>query len=168
MTKKATTKKVVKANAPVAPKLEKKILTAEDFDLDETLATQGFKIGDEVEIEVETTEDEASKELADNAPVAPKKGATSVDIIKSDVEYVRTYSVAIHGEDFMDLAKEYVEGHANTKIVDSASIKRTTVHYKALDKKTGVTYTKIEVAPSKDAALRLKSEHAGAYIRIAR
>lgn len=153
---------------PQAPKLEKKVLTAEDFELDPSLANEGYQIGDTVEVEVETTEDEADAAVSENAIVEPKKGATSVDIVKSDVEYIRTYSEGVHGEDFMDLAKEFVLGHPNTKIVASESIKKLNVHYKALDKKTGVTFTKVEVCSSKENALRIKSTHAGAYIRIAR
>lgn len=155
------------AKAEVAPKVEKRVLTKEDFELDTTLAAQGFKVGDEVEVEVESTEDEVDAAAAENKPEEPKKTSTSVDIIKGNVEYVRTYSEGVHGEDFMALAKEFVSGHPNTKIVDSASIKKVIVNYKAVDRKSGITFTQTQVFTSKESAIQLRNQHAGAYIRIA-
>lgn len=155
------------AKAEVAPKVEKRVITQEDFDADPTIAASGYKVGDEVEVEVDSTEDELDEAAATNKPEAPKKATKSVDILKGNAEYIRTYSEGVHGEDFMALAKEFIAGHANTTIVDSDSIKKVIVNYKAVDRKSGITFTQTQVFTSKESAILLRNQHAGAYIRIA-
>lgn len=141
MTKaKSTSTKGAKAGAEVPEvKTVKKTLTAEDISL---LGSNpdGYKVGDIVEVEDENANDAGVNDAADvNKVKAPTKSATEVDIIKGGSEYVRTYSKEVHGADFLDLAKEFISGHADTEIADSDSVKIVVVRYRIQDKKTGVS-----------------------------
>lgn len=136
-----TAKKAAGAAVKAAePKIIKKTLTQEDLDLNPQLLADGYKVGDEVEVEDENAGDEGVNAAATaNKVTAPKKNAVSVDIIKNGSEYIRTYSAEVHGEDFHDLADEYLEGHPNTEIADSDKINIVIVNYRVTDKKSGVS-----------------------------
>lgn len=138
-----------------APKTVEKVLTQEDFDLDNTLAGQGYKIGDKVMVEDENVD--APDVVSGNKVAAPKKAADSVDIIKGN-EYVRTYTREIHGDDFMDAAREYVEGHKGSAMADSDSITGVNVVYRAIDKKTKASYETSRPFTDKAEALRFRNE----------
>lgn len=134
--------KPAKAAAPKveAPKTVKKILTQEDLDLNPQLLAEGYKVGDEVEVEDENAGDAGVDAAATtNKVAAPKKNAVSVDIVKGGIEYIRTYSAEVHGEDFQELAEEYIAGHKDTAIADSDKIEIVIVNYRHTDKKTGVS-----------------------------
>lgn len=134
-------KKVAAKKAPVVePKLVDKTLTQEDLDLQPELVAEGYKVGDVVQVEDENADDTGVAQAAKvNKVAAPSKTATEVDIIKSGIEYVRTYSEDVHGEDFMELADQYCEGHTDSAKADSDKIKIVIVNYRVTDKKSGVT-----------------------------
>ncbi len=59
----------------------------------------------------------AAAQVAETDPVeVPVEGKTSWDIYDDAEQYVRTYSIADHGENAEALAKMYVEGHPNCHI----------------------------------------------------
>lgn len=63
---------------------------------------------------------------------APKSG--SVDVIKGDNGYIRTYSEENHGDNWFDLAREFVTKPAYSKrgyrLVDSADVPKVVVLYR--------------------------------------
>lgn len=151
-TKPAASKAAVKSGAKVAggaitdpaPATVKKVLTQEDLDLQPNLVAEGYKVGDEVEVEDENAGDPGIAAAADNKIDEPEADATSVDIVKGN-QYIRTYSQEVHGDDFHSLAESYIASPANSdisgeaQIVNSDGIKVVVVNYRQLDKKSGVS-----------------------------
>ncbi len=98
---------------------------------------------------------------------APKNTKEAVDVVKNDVEYIRTYSPEVHGENFLDLANEFIgkPSHPNCKLVPSSSVKSVVVEHRVEQKNdAGVTtgfVTKSERFEDKDAAIAYKNEVRG-------
>lgn len=135
------------------------VLTAEDLEINPDLATQGYKVGDAVEVEDENDTDAEAK-VAPNAPKAAKADLDEVDVIEG-TRYVRSYSEAVHGPDFRDLAEEFCSKRVDAKIVDPATVKSVVVAYRSLDKKTGVSFHTTRRFTDKREALRFAAEQNG-------
>lgn len=126
-----------KEEAP-APKQVERILTQEDFDINPQLADDGLKVGDKVLVEDENDEAAAEEALHGNDLKPAPKGATEVDVI-SKGKYVRTFSREAHGKDFMEVARAFAGKHG-AELVDADGITVAVVEYRAIDKKTGVSF----------------------------
>lgn len=109
------------------------------------------------------TPPENDKPVAEPTPkVEEGFGKDSVDIVKNDVEYIRTYSKAVHGEDWKKLAKQFCEKFPKCKLVPSESVKSILVEYKrpimAEDKVTILGYERaVEKFQDKEVALVFKN-----------
>lgn len=80
------------------------------------------------------------------APATPAKPGDSVDVIAkagSDKRYVRTFNAELHGDDFLEVAKEFVAKQGG-EIVPSASIKGLKVRWEEKDEDTGVVTPRYE------------------------
>lgn len=176
MAKKKTAKEEKKAVKTVPH-----VITQDDLDADPGLVADGFKVGDEVEtIEgVESEEAATAEAAASNALKAPSKKAEAVDVILGGTHYLRTYSLKNHGEDFLDLAKQFADQSEDRSIVDSSGIEKLVVSYEAVDrastenpKGTGALVTKNRKFTAEDGedfkerAVRFNNEVHGA-IRVA-
>jgi hypothetical protein len=114
-------------------------VTQEDLDANPELVEQGIAVGEVIQILApEDAEDAREAAAAANGLDAPKKGSRSVDVLRGS-EYVRTYSSAVHGEGFLELAKELASKDEAYKLVDSEGVKVIVVSYRKTDRKTGVS-----------------------------
>lgn len=141
-------------------------LTAEDLELNPEYVAQGYAVGDTVE--VEDAEGSSNSDIEDaqvSVPQKPKKGAKSVDVINGET-YIRTYSEAVHGEDFNELAQEFISTRVGYTIVDSESIKSLVVHFRSVDEKSGRSFDSQRVFNSKEGAIAFAAQNPGAYIVI--
>lgn len=72
--------------------------------------------------------------------------ADSVDVVSGPTEnrkYVRTFTAERHGDDFMEVAKEFVAKHGG-ELVPSSSVKGLKVRWEQKDEETGVVAPKFE------------------------
>lgn len=68
-------------------------------------------------------------------PVKVKNEGEFVDVVKG-TEYVRTYSAALHGEDFADIAKGFCSKESGRTILAPGKIKSLLVKYRIENAKT--------------------------------
>jgi len=90
----------------------------------------------------------AAAPAAEAAEQADVKG-DSVDIVKGsqpNLKYIRTFSKAVHGAEFQELAKAFVGKHGGS-IVASSTVKAVRVRWEETDKDGGKTIEKAEVFP---------------------
>ena len=69
---------------------------------------------------------------------------TSIDVVKGNA-YIRTYSMELHGEGYMNLAKDFINKVAGRELLKAGQFKSIKVSYRARSKAMGVFYTKTEV-----------------------
>lgn len=93
------------------------------------------------DLAIQFAEDATNKEIASLLKKAEKglekeggeskNEETSVDILRED-NYIRTYSLDVHGEDFMKLAEAFVSGYPQReyKIVPSSEIEAVVLLYR--------------------------------------
>lgn len=171
-------KRTVKAKAALATVAEEtpkktvtKVLTAEDFELNPSLTDEGYTVGDEVEVEDENDEEAADEALEENDIEEVDEDDVEVDIIKGDTEYIRTYSLADHGDDFMELAEQFCQKNPACKMVSPKGITSAVVFYREMDKKTKVSFNTSRLfqgANFKKQAIIFKNSVNGDYIAISK
>lgn len=173
--KKTVVKKVEepkKVDAPTPENYEGAEFTVEVLHAEMT--KRGFDEADFIDLEIQELRDQlilddAEKKLpTTKAPAAPEKGASakkvgasdSLDIVKGD-EYIRTFSEEVHGEDFKEIANQFVAKDARRSVC-TFPIRQIHVVYRVQDKRPGENQgawiTKTNIFTSKEEAVRFRSQ----------
>ncbi len=150
-------------------KMRDHVVTEEDLLNNPEWAEQGAKVGDTVQVE------DIDTPPAPTARVSVRKGeggadfSESVDIVKNGV-YVRTYSIADHGDGYRALAEQFATKNG-AEVVDGGVIRALEVSYKYFSRDLKIYTDKTMVFSNEDpnfreAALRLKSSQQDAVIFV--
>jgi len=109
--------------------------TAEQKAAEKALKDRSKKLTKLEELGVQVTGEESDEALDELLKENAPKGAESedsVDIVKNKNQYIRTFSLELHGEDYEDLAKEFVEHYPNRgyEVVPSSTVVNLGVNYR--------------------------------------
>lgn len=140
--------------------------------------TKDKELGGEVEKKVEDTSAKDTAEMADKK--SDEQESVSIDVVNGNL-YVRTYSKEVHGDEFMDLAKQFCQkkpqGRGAYSLVPSESIKKVEVRYREkadaelpLDKQKpdAPMEDKVRVFDDKDKALSFRVSKFGSTVVISK